>query len=105
MIDPIVQAIISRRKSAGLSRVEIANIAGMSLKTYQRIERGESDMKLSQYRSIIRAMKVTDLDIALDIRDTQQVTAEDVTAASRLLSEEAQAMLVKFLFLVANKDK
>ena len=62
-------------------------------------------MKLSQYRSIIRAMKVTDLDIALDIRDTQQVTAEDVTAASRLLSEEAQAMLVKFLFLVANKDK
>ncbi|MDA0148985.1 helix-turn-helix domain-containing protein [Vibrio sp. LaRot3] len=105
MVDPIVQAIINRRKSAGLSRVDIANIAGMSLKTYQRIERGESDMKISQYRSIIRAMKMTDLDIALDIRDTQQVTAEDVTAASRLLNQEAQAMLVKFLFLVANKDK
>lgn len=47
-VDPIVEALIIRRKEHGLSREQMANIAGMSVKTYQRIERGESDLKLSQ---------------------------------------------------------
>ncbi|MCV6004570.1 helix-turn-helix domain-containing protein, partial [Escherichia coli] len=74
-VDPIIEALIARRKASGLSREQMANIAGMSVKTYQRIERGESDLKLSQYRSILRSLHLTDLDIALDIRDVQHVTA------------------------------
>ncbi|MGU3847123.1 transcriptional regulator, partial [Vibrio diabolicus] len=74
--------------------------AGMSVKTYQRIERGESDLKLSQYRSILRSLHLTDLDIALDIRDVQHVTADDLMAVARLLSPEAQSLLVRLLSLV-----
>ncbi|NAW80782.1 helix-turn-helix domain-containing protein, partial [Vibrio sp. V43_P6S15P86] len=70
-VDPIIEALIARRKASGLSREQMANIAGMSVKTYQRIERGESDLKLSQYRSILRSLHLTDLDIALDIRGVQ----------------------------------
>ncbi|ACY54101.1 helix-turn-helix domain-containing protein [Vibrio diabolicus] len=99
-VDPIIEALIARRKASGLSREQMANIAGMSVKTYQRIERGESDLKLSQYRSILRSLHLTDLDIALDIRDVQHVTADDLMAVARLLSPEAQSLLVRLLSLV-----
>lgn len=99
-VDPIIEALIARRKASGLSREQMANIAGMSVKTYQRIERGESDLKLSQYRSILRSLHLTDLDIALDIRDIQHVTADDLMAVARLLSPEAQSLLVRLLSLV-----
>lgn len=99
-VDPIIQALIARRKLNGLSREQMANIAGMSVKTYQRIERGESDLKLSQYRAILRSLHLTDLDIALDVRDVQHVTANDLTAVARLLSPEAQSLLVRLLSLI-----
>ncbi|HHF3070864.1 TPA: helix-turn-helix domain-containing protein [Vibrio diabolicus] len=99
-VDPIIEALIARRKASGLSREQMANIAGMSVKTYQRIERGESDLKLSQYRSILRSLHLTDLDIALDIRDVQHVTADDLMTVARLLSPEAQSLLVRLLSLV-----
>ncbi|HHF3167727.1 TPA: helix-turn-helix domain-containing protein [Vibrio diabolicus] len=99
-VDPIIEALIARRKASGLSREQMANIAGMSVKTYQRIERGESDLKLSQYRSILRSLHLTDLDIALDIRDVQHVTADDLMAVARLLSPEAQSLLIRLLSLV-----
>ncbi|HHF0489024.1 TPA: helix-turn-helix domain-containing protein [Vibrio antiquarius] len=99
-VDPIIEALIARRKASGLSREQMANIAGMSVKTYQRIERGESDLKLSQYRSILRSLHLTDLDIALDIRDVKHVTADDLMAVARLLSPEAQSLLVRLLSLV-----
>lgn len=62
-------------------------------------------MKLSQYRSILRALHLTDLDIALDIRDIQHVVAEDVLSAARLLSPDAQALLTKLIFLVHKESK
>ncbi|MDF4887225.1 transcriptional regulator, partial [Vibrio parahaemolyticus] len=42
----------------------------------------------------------TDLDIALDVRDVQHVTANDLTAVARLLSPEAQSLLVRLLSLI-----
>ncbi|OLQ93056.1 transcriptional regulator [Vibrio panuliri] len=101
MIDPIVQVIISRRKLSKLTRQQMADIAGMSLKTYQRIERGESDMKMSQYRSILRTLNLTDLDVALDVKEIQPFTNADLVAAARLLSPEAQALLVRFIMNVS----
>ncbi|MGF1754104.1 helix-turn-helix domain-containing protein [Vibrio makurazakiensis] len=105
--EPIVEALIKRRKLGGLSQEEVASIAGMSLKTYQRIERGEADMKLSQYRSIVRTLGLTDLDVVLDTLDVSQVLPSDIAAASRLLSDDARKLLVKLILKVqedAGKD-
>ncbi|GEM76576.1 helix-turn-helix transcriptional regulator [Vibrio sagamiensis] len=98
-LDPLIEVLIARRKALNLSREKMANIAGMSTKTYQRIERGESDLKLSQYRSILRALNLTDIDIALDIKGVSNVVAEDIVAASRLLPPEAQYLLVRLIFM------
>ena len=99
-VDPLIEVLIKRRKMKGVSREQMAKVAGMSEKTYQRIERGESDLKLSQYRSILRALNLTDLDIALDARGVGNLSANDVASAARLLSPEAQSMLTKLIFLV-----
>ncbi|MCW8336716.1 helix-turn-helix domain-containing protein [Vibrio paucivorans] len=98
--EPIVGVLIKRRKQAGISREKIASIAGMSEKTYQRIERGEADMRLSQYRAILRALEMTDLDVALDMMDVQQVSTEDVASASRMLNNEARQLLVKLMVMI-----
>ncbi len=99
-IDPIIKTLLKRRKEYGFSRAQIAPIAGMSVKTYQRIERGESDLKLSQYRSILRVLNISDLDIALDVRGVEQITENDLTTIARLLSPEAQSLLVRLLSLI-----
>ena len=84
--EPIVEALKVRREMAGLSQQEIADRAGMSKRTYQRIEQGDSDMKFSQYRSILRVLKATDLDISLDMLGLDSITDWDVTTATRVLS-------------------
>jgi transcriptional regulator with XRE-family HTH domain len=104
-IDPIIEALIKRRKEQGLSREQIALMAGMSVKTYQRIERGESDLKLSQYRSILRSLQLTDLDIALDIRGVEHVSENDLASIARVLSPEAQSLLVRLLSLILKQRK
>lgn len=38
---------------------EMAKSCGMSKKTYQRIEQGKTDIKLSQYESILRALNLS----------------------------------------------
>lgn len=95
--EPIVMALIERRKRANLSQDKLAASAGMSLKTYQRIERGEADIKMSQYRSIIRTLKATDLDVVLDVVGASHATAEDVAAVSRLLTNEERMLLIKLI--------
>ena len=95
--EPIVMALIERRKRANLSQETLAASAGMSLKTYQRIERGEADIKMSQYRSIIRTLKATDLDVVLDVVGASHATAEDVAAVSRLLTNEERMLLIKLI--------
>ncbi|UPR27069.1 helix-turn-helix transcriptional regulator [Vibrio cyclitrophicus] len=102
--EPIVIALIERRKQANLSQEKLAFSSGMSLKTYQRIERGEADTKMSQYRSIMRTLKVTDLDVVLDVVGASQPTEADVAAASRLLSSEERMLLIKLILSVKKQQ-
>lgn len=67
----------------------------MSDKTYQRIEQGCSDMRLSQYRALINACQMTDLDVSLDLLGVESATAEDVASASRLLLPITRLRLVQ----------
>ncbi|MCG9553609.1 helix-turn-helix transcriptional regulator [Vibrio sp. Isolate31] len=102
--EPIIIALTERRKQANLSQEKLASSAGMSLKTYQRIERGEADIKMSQYRSITRTLKITDLDVVLDIFGTSQATPEDMAAVCRLLSSEERVLLIKLILSVKKKQ-
>ncbi|WP_353762720.1 helix-turn-helix transcriptional regulator, partial [Shigella sonnei] len=76
----IVTAIKNRRVDANLTQKELADQVGMSEKTYQRLESGVADMKISQYYSILKALNITDLDIVLDTYDVDAATPWDVAA-------------------------
>ena len=67
--DPLIQAIKNRREAANLSQEKVADMVGVSLKTYQRIERGETDMKMSHYRILLKHLKTTDLDVSLEVEE------------------------------------
>ncbi|MGR5165218.1 helix-turn-helix domain-containing protein [Vibrio owensii] len=97
---PLIQAIKRRREASGLSQTQFAAMAGVSLKTYQRIERGETDLKMSHYRSLIQNLKVTDLDISLDMLEVEGATPWDVAAAARTLPPEVRTVLVTLIMMI-----
>ena len=97
---PLIQAIKRRREASGLSQAQFAAMAGVSLKTYQRIERGETDLKMSHYRSLIQNLKVTDLDISLDMLEVEGATPWDVAAAARTLPPEVRTVLVTLIMMI-----
>ncbi|EKH9212931.1 helix-turn-helix transcriptional regulator [Vibrio parahaemolyticus] len=101
---PLIQALKDRREAAGLSQAQFAKMAGVSLKTYQRIERGETDLKMSHYRSLIQNLKITDLDVSLDMIGVDMATPWDVAAAARTLPPEVRTALVT-LIMMMYRDK
>ncbi|MGY5383284.1 MULTISPECIES: helix-turn-helix domain-containing protein [unclassified Vibrio] len=101
---PLLQALKKRREASGLSQAQFAEMAGISLKTYQRIERGESDLKMSHYKALIQNLKVTDLDISLDMIGIEMATPWDVAAAARTLPPEIRTVLVT-LIMMMYRDK
>ncbi|MBT2925352.1 helix-turn-helix domain-containing protein [Vibrio anguillarum] len=101
---PLIQALKDRREAAGLSQAQFAKMAGVSLKTYQRIERSETDLKMSHYRSLIQNLKITDLDVSLDMIGVDMATPWDVAAAARTLPPEVRTVLVT-LIMMMYRDK
>lgn len=102
----LVFALKKRREAAGLTQQDAAKTAGVSLKTYQRIERGDSDIRLSQYKAIIAALKITDLDVSLDMINIAGATPWDVAAAARTLPRDARTLLVSLIMMMhRERDK
>ncbi|MGY5706826.1 helix-turn-helix domain-containing protein [Vibrio antiquarius] len=98
--DPLIQALKERREAAGLSQLQTASMIGVSLKTYQRIERGETELKMSHYRILVEKLKTTDLDISLDMLGVDKTTPWDVAAAARTLPPEVRTVLVSLLMMI-----
>ncbi|MFW0985587.1 helix-turn-helix transcriptional regulator [Vibrio parahaemolyticus] len=98
--DPLITALKERREAAGLSQKNIAEMIGVTLKTYQRIERGETDLKMSHYRILVEKLKTTDLDISLDMLGVDKTTPWDVAAAARTLPPEVRTALVSMLMIL-----
>lgn len=90
----IVTIIKNRRIESRMTQKDLAEKVGMSEKTYQRIESGVADMRMSQYYSLIAALGLTDLDVVLDSFNVETVTPWDVAAAARLLLPQTRRNLV-----------
>ncbi|TPB41783.1 helix-turn-helix transcriptional regulator [Vibrio parahaemolyticus] len=96
----LINALKRRREAAEMTQAQAADLAGVSLKTYQRIERGDTDMKMSHYRALINGLKVTDLDVSLDMIGIAGATPWDVAAAARTMPPEARTMLVSLIMML-----
>ena len=72
-------------------------LTGISLSTIQRIESGRSDMKLSQYRSYLDALGMSDLDVSIALFSHEYVTEKDVAAMSRQLPMKVKKVIINFI--------
>ena len=102
--DPVVMTIKKRRLEANLTQAKLANMAGMSTKTYQRIEQGISDMRFSQYRAILRALRTTELDVILDVIGHESHSSEETHAALRLLPNKIRKHIIDMIIEIRNLD-
>ncbi|WP_000119695.1 helix-turn-helix domain-containing protein [Vibrio mimicus] len=105
--EPLIKALKERREAIGYSQEMMADRIGISLKTYQRIEKGDTDMKMSHYRKMVEQLKTTDLDISLDMLGIDRTTPWDVAAAARTLPPEVRTALVSLIMMLyrhSNKD-
>ncbi|WP_136487843.1 helix-turn-helix transcriptional regulator [Vibrio sp. H11] len=96
----LIKALVERRKSLGITQAVMAKKVGLSLKTYQRVEQGETDMKLSTYKAMIDELNITDLDVALDLIGIDGATPWDVAAAARVLPPDVRTVLVSLIMMI-----
>ncbi|MGD8109398.1 helix-turn-helix domain-containing protein [Vibrio sp. TRT 17S01] len=99
----LARAIKKRRDFAGLTQNEAAKACHLALKTYQRIERGETDIRWSQYQSIIKGLKTTELDLLLDRMEYENPNESDVFSATRLLPQKLRRIFIDLFVELRNE--
>lgn len=72
-------------------------LTGISVSTIQRIESGRSDMKLSQYRSYLTVLEMSDMDVSIALFSHEFVTEKDVAAMARKFPLQVKRVIVRFL--------
>ncbi|HFQ4837565.1 hypothetical protein ATY35_09730 [Vibrio cidicii] len=103
--DSLIKAIKHRRRLAGLTQEQLAEKAGISKKTYKRIEQGVRDITWSEYERILEALNVSEFDMVLDRFELDNVTEHDLLAVSRLFPEPIRRLITNFLTGLYNELK
>lgn len=85
------------RKKAGLTQAEVAELAGLSDRTYADIERGETNMRVETLLRICKVLNITpnhvltndnpiDTDWELILAELKKCAPKDQDTAAKLLS-------------------
>ncbi|MCG6410461.1 helix-turn-helix domain-containing protein [Vibrio fluvialis] len=98
--ESLIKAIKKRREAAEISQVHAAEMIGVSLKTYQRIENGQTDIKMTHYRRLLKMLNLTELDLCLDMVGIEGATPWDVAAAARTLPPDVRTVLVTLIMML-----
>lgn len=96
-VDPIVYVLRRYRENKGISQDKMSVLTGISVSTIQRIESGRSDMNLSQYRSYLGVLEMSDMDVSIALFSHEFVTEKDVAAMARKFPIQVKRVIVRFL--------
>lgn len=96
--------LLAIRKKVGLTQVEVAELAGLSDRTYADIERGETNMRVETLLRICRVLKVTP-DQILTQDDPVGVAMDIMLEELRECSPKYQDTAVKLLSVYLNSLK
>ena len=95
--DPIVYVLRRYRENKGISQDKMSTLTGMSVSTIQRIENGRTDMKLSQYRSYLNVLNMSDMDVSIALFSHEFVTEKDVAAMAWQFPLKVKRVIIRFL--------
>ncbi|MBF4406244.1 XRE family transcriptional regulator, partial [Vibrio anguillarum] len=85
------------RENKGISQEQMSKLTGISSRTIQRIESGNSDMKISQYRNYLTVLGMSDMDVSIALFSHEFVTEKDVAAMARKFPLRVKQVIVRFL--------
>ena len=103
-IREIGEKLLAVRKKAGLTQVEVAELAGLSDRTYADIERGETNMRVETLLRICKVLKVTP-DQVLTQDDPIAVDMETILEELRACSPKDQDTAAQLLSVYVNSLK
>ena len=89
------------RMDAGLTQSEAALSVGLSLRTLQRIESGEYDVRCSQKDRLIKLYGRSDLEMVLDMMEQRDTSPNDVAAVARLLPADIRREVTELMLAIA----
>ncbi|MGY6511874.1 helix-turn-helix domain-containing protein [Vibrio parahaemolyticus] len=104
-MDPIVYVLRRYRENKGISQDKMSALTGISVSTIQRIESGRTDMKLSQYRSYLTVLDMSDMDVSISLFSHEFVTEKDVAARARKFPLKVKQVIIRFLDELADALK
>lgn len=99
--DKIGNKLLIIRKKAGMTQSEVAEIAGLSDRTYADIERGSVNMRIETILRICKALNITPDDILteenLSLTEEQSELLEQLNACTPKEKETALRLLSVYL--------
>ncbi|RSD31972.1 helix-turn-helix domain-containing protein [Vibrio pectenicida] len=99
--DPIIEYLVHLRVSKRVTQQQISDATGIKLSTYQRLERGERDPKLSELKSLFKYYEVTWLDFAWVELGKRQAHDADLAAAMKQLPEHIRKPIIDLIRAVS----
>lgn len=89
--------LLLTRKKAGLTQVEVAELAGLSDRAYADIERGVTNMRVDTLLRICRVLKITPDRILTQEEDAYDADLEKVWAAIHACTPKEKDTVAKLL--------
>ena len=93
--------LLAIRKQAGLTQTEVAELSGLSDRTYADIERGSVNMRMETFLRICKALQITPDDILTEeniaLTDTQSIIFDLLAACAPHEQETALKLLSVYL--------
>ncbi|MUK91554.1 helix-turn-helix domain-containing protein [Aliivibrio fischeri] len=99
-IDPIVLYLIQERLRNRMTQKTIAELAGIKLRTYQRIEQGQTEMTINEASRICEIYGITWLDVAYGESDRRHIDTSDISAALKHLSPRLRLATFNFIKVI-----
>ncbi|MEZ8620609.1 helix-turn-helix domain-containing protein [Vibrio splendidus] len=84
-IEPIVLYLTQERLRNRMTQKQIAELSYIPLRTYQRIEQGESEITVNQVSRIIEVFGLTWLDVAWGETGRRHINTDDIAASIKHL--------------------
>ena len=88
------------RKRAGLTQAEVAELAGLSDRTYADIERGGVNMRVHTLMQICKSLGITPNDVLT--AKNERISADEMISCFEKLSERDKKLLVAMVSVFAD---
>ena len=102
-VEPIVRFLTQERLRNRMTQKQISKLSNIRLRTYQRIEQGESDITISQINRICEIYGISWLDIAYAESGRRHINISDLVGALKNLPPNLRQTTFELIKAINNE--